>query len=41
MNINKILNDITLINGDTKRMDCPECNGKKTFTITNNLGWME
>ena len=38
MNINKILNDITLINGDTKRMDCPECNGKKTFTITNNMG---
>jgi len=38
MNINKILNDITLINGDTKRMDCPECNGKKTFTVTNNMG---
>ena len=38
MNINKILNDITLINGDTKRMDCPECNGKRTFTITNNMG---
>jgi ribosomal protein L37AE/L43A len=38
MNINKILNDITLINGDTKRIDCPECNGKKTFTITNNMG---
>ena len=38
MNINKLLNDITLINGDTKRMDCPECNGKKTFTITNNMG---
>ncbi len=35
MNINKLLNDITLINGDTKRMNCPECNGKKTFTITN------
>jgi hypothetical protein len=38
MNINKLLNDITLINGDTKRMDCPECNGRKTFTITNNMG---
>lgn len=38
MNINKLLNDITLINGDTKRMDCPECNGKRTFTITNNMG---
>ena len=38
MNINNIINDITLINGDSKRMDCPECNGKKTFTVTNNMG---
>ncbi len=38
MNINNILNNITLNNGDTKRMDCPECGGRKTFTITNNMG---
>jgi len=38
MNVNKLLNDITLINGMTKRMNCPECNGKNTFTITNNMG---
>ena len=38
MNINNIINDITLINGDSKRMDCPECHGKKTFTVTNNMG---
>ena len=38
MNIYNIINDITLTNGDTKRMDCPECGGRKTFTITNNMG---
>lgn len=38
MNINNIINDISLVNGETKRMDCPECNGRKTFTITNNMG---
>ena len=38
MNINKILNDVTLINGETKRMNCPNCGGKNTFTITNNMG---
>ena len=38
MNIYNIINDITLINGETKRMNCPECKGKKTFTITNNMG---
>jgi hypothetical protein len=25
-------------NGHTKRMDCPECHGVKTFTVTNNMG---
>ena len=24
--------------GETKRIDCPICNGKKTFTITNHMG---
>lgn len=38
MSVYNILNDITLTNGDTKRMDCPECGGRKTFTITNNMG---
>ncbi|UAW59105.1 DNA primase [Roseobacter phage CRP-345] len=38
MNIHNIINDISLTNGDTKRMDCPECGGRKTFTITNNMG---
>jgi hypothetical protein len=38
MNINNIINDISLNNGDTKRMNCPECGGYKTFTITNNMG---
>ena len=38
MSVNNIINDITLTNGETKRMDCPECGGRKTFTITNNLG---
>ena len=38
MSVFNIINDITLTNGDTKRMDCPECGGRKTFTITNNMG---
>ena len=38
MSVYNIINDITLTNGDTKRMDCPECGGRKTFTVTNNLG---
>ena len=38
MNINNIINDISLANGDTKRMNCPACNGYKTFTVTNNMG---
>jgi len=38
MSVYNIINDITIANGDTKRMDCPECGGRKTFTVTNNLG---
>ena len=30
--------DYDIANGDTKRMNCPECGGYKTFTITNNMG---
>ena len=38
--MNSILNYISddIANGETKRMDCPNCNGYKTFTITNNMG---
>ena len=38
MDINSILSDIDLDIGTTKRMDCPSCKGKNTFTITNNMG---
>jgi len=38
MNINNIIEDIQLSVGETKRMNCPNCNGYKTFTITNNAG---
>ena len=24
--------------GETRRMNCPNCNGYKTFTVTNNMG---
>ena len=30
--------DYDVKNGETKRIDCPICKGKKTFTITNNMG---
>ena len=38
-NLYSILNNIEdLPNGETKRLDCPECGGYKTFTATNNMG---
>jgi len=33
-----ILNDIHIMNGESKRMNCPSCKGYKTFTISNNMG---
>ena len=39
-NIYNIINDTDILNGETKRMNCPECGGFKTFTITNNMGRM-
>ena len=39
VNINTLINDLQLRDGETKRMTCPMCNSKeKTFTITNNMG---
>ena len=38
MNIINIVNDLSLSNGETKRINCPVCNGYKTFTATNNMG---
>ena len=38
MNINSIISDLSLVSGETRRMACPSCNTKNTFTITNNMG---
>ena len=38
MSVRNIINDLSLSNGETKRINCPECNGYKTFTVTNNMG---
>ena len=38
MNIYNIINDIDIDSGQTKRINCPNCGGYKTFTITNNMG---
>ena len=39
VNINTLINDLQLRDGETKRMTCPMCKSKdKTFTITNNMG---
>ena len=39
VNINTLINDLQLRDGETKRMTCPVCKSKeKTFTITNNMG---
>ena len=37
-NIYNIVSDLDLPHGHTKRMNCPECGGLKTFTVTNNMG---
>jgi hypothetical protein len=37
-NIYNTVNDLDLRNGETKRINCPNCNGYKTFTVTNNMG---
>ena len=37
-NIHDIIKDIHITVGETKRMNCPTCNGYNTFTITNNMG---
>ena len=36
--IYNIVSDLSLSNGETKRMNCPVCKGYKTFTATNNMG---
>jgi len=40
MNINMYINDLDLSIGESKRLNCPFCNGYKTFTVTNNMGQM-
>ena len=37
-NIYDIVSDLDIAIGETKRMNCPVCNGYKTFTATNNMG---
>ena len=37
-NIYNIVSELDVRNGETKRMNCPACNGYKTFTVTNNMG---
>lgn len=36
--INDYINKLDLQIGDTLRMDCPKCNGRNTFTVSNQLG---
>ena len=38
MNIYTYINDLHLGVGENKRMNCPVCNGYKTFSVTNNMG---
>ena len=37
-NIYNTISDMDIPNGSTKRMNCPNCGGYKTFTVTNNMG---
>ena len=38
MNIYNYINDLDITLGETKRMNCPICNGYNTFTVTKNMG---
>ena len=38
MNIKEYVSDLSLSNGETKRVNCPSCGGYKTFTATNSMG---
>ncbi len=38
MNIYNYVSDLQLSVGESKRMNCPNCNGYKTFSATNNMG---
>ena len=37
-NIKEYINNLDISNGETRRLNCPSCNGYKTFTVTNNMG---
>ena len=37
-NVYQYIEDIDIRNGETKRVNCPECKSYKTFTVTNNMG---
>jgi len=37
-NIREYIKDLDISNGETRRLNCPSCNGYKTFTVTNNMG---
>ena len=36
INIKEYTENLQLKLGDSKRMNCPSCNGYNTFTVTNN-----
>ena len=38
MNIKQYINDLHLTVGESRRMNCPNCNSYNTFTVTNNMG---
>ena len=38
INIKEYISDMDIVNGETKRTNCPVCGGVKTFTATNNMG---
>jgi len=38
MDIKEYTETLNLKSGESKRIDCPNCNGQKTFTVTNNMG---
>jgi hypothetical protein len=38
INIYEYVEQLSVENGETKRMNCPLCNSYKTFSVTNNMG---
>jgi len=41
MNIRKYLDSVDISDGESRRMTCPSCHAKNTFTMTKEMGQLK